>query len=105
MSERLASPPREASDGGQELQPCDVKSSIAHGPSAMLRAGADSGLPPIIVAPAAAAAPTSSERRRGIKNFVMTARCARRGRRANQQTVRWRSRTNTRLLDSSEVIL
>src|SRR4249919_1224860 len=106
MSGRLARRPRYASAGGQELQPCEVKSSMAHGPSAGLRASAGWGRPPIataMAAPAAAAVPIIRDRRPGIKNFVIDARCSPPSDSTNQQTVR--KPCERRLLDSIKVTL
>ena len=81
MSGRSRSLPSWASAGGQELQPCEVKSSTAQGPDT---AGgvADAVRPSTAVA----AAPASSDRRFGV-NRDMVARWALAPLAANQETV------------------
>src|SRR5476651_1254669 len=86
MSGRSRSLPNWASAGGQELQPCEVKSSIAHGPDE----GPDGGAAETEVPKAAvAAAPISTDRRPGVK-MDMAQTWASRSSPANQEQSRGR---------------
>src|SRR5882762_3513552 len=82
MSGRSRSLPSWASAGGQELQPCEVKSSIAQGPEG---GAADAEVPKAAVA----AAPIKTERRPGVK-MDMAQRWASGASPANQERSRGR---------------
>ena len=66
MSGRFERRPRWASAGGQELQPCEVKSSMAQGPSVAGRAETSRDRPA-----ATAAAPISTDLRPGEEAIDM----------------------------------
>src|SRR5476649_1403436 len=86
MSGRSRSLPSWASAGGQELQPCEVKSSIAQGPDEGPEGGAAEAEVPKA---AVAAAPIRTERRPGVK-VDMAQTWASRAAPANQERSRGR---------------
>src|SRR5476651_839522 len=86
MSDRSRSLPSWASAGGQELQPCEVKSSIAQGPDEGPEGGAAEAEVPKA---AVAAAPIRTERRPGVK-VDMAQTWASRAAPANQERSRGR---------------
>src|SRR5471032_731549 len=86
MSGRSLSLPSWASAGGQELQPCEVKSSIAQGPDEGPEGGAAEAEVPMA---AVAAVPIRTERRPGVK-VDMAQRWASGASPANQERSRGR---------------